>query len=84
MKPYQKRILEWISSELDGHFFIKEHKDWRGRRVRRVGFDYIPKEFKKDWEGTDDWEKEFEAAVRESKERGQSWIKDQQEATIRK
>ena len=80
MKPYQKRAMEWIASQLDGHLFIKEHKDWKGRRVRRVGFDYVPEEFKEDWEGIDDWEEEFESARLESKSRGQGWIKAQQEA----
>ena len=31
MKSFQKRALEWIASDLDGHLFIKEHKDWHGR-----------------------------------------------------
>ena len=83
MKPYQRRALEWIASDLDGHLFTQDRKDWKGRRVRWVGFNYVPEEFKKDWEGTDDWEKEFESARLESISRGKSWIKDQQEATIR-
>ena len=83
MKPYQKRAIEWIASQLDGHLFIKEHKDWLGRRVRRVGFDYVPEEFKKDWEGTDDWAKEFESARLESIEKAQGWLKSQQEATLK-
>jgi hypothetical protein len=84
MKEHHQRKLERIASELDGHLFIKEHKDWHGRRVRRVGFDYVPEEFKEDWEGTDDWEEEFESARLESIARGRSWLKDQQEAAIRK
>ncbi len=83
MKPYQKRAIEWIASQLDGHLFIKEHKDWHGRRVRRVGFDYVPEEFKKDWEGTDDWAKEFESARLEYIEKAQGWLKSQQEATLK-
>ena len=83
MKPFQKRAIEWIASDLDGHLFIKEYKDWHGRRVRRVGFDYVPEEFKKDWEGTDDWAEEFESARLESIERGQGWIKAQQDAQKR-
>ena len=83
MKPYQKRAIEWIASQLGGHLFTQDRKDWKGRRVRWVGFNYIPEEFKKDWEGTDDWEKEFESARLESISRGKGWIKAQQEATIR-
>ena len=83
MKPYQKRAMEWIASQLEGHLFTQDRKDWKGRRVRWVGFNYVPEEFKKDWEGTDDWEEEFESARLESISRGKSWIKDQQEATIR-
>ena len=83
MKPYQKRAMEWIASQLEGHLFIQDRKDWKGRRVRWVGFNYVPEEFKKDWEGTDDWEEEFESARLESISRGQGWIKAQQEATVR-
>ena len=83
MKPYQKRAMEWIASQLEGHLFTQDRKDWKGRRVRWVGFNYVPEEFKKDWEDTDDWEEEFESARLESISRGKSWIKDQQEATIR-
>jgi len=84
MKEHHQRKLERIASELDGHLFIKEHKDWHGRRVRRVGFDYVPEEFKEDWEGTDNWEEEFESARLESIARAKSWLKEQQEAAIRK
>ena len=84
MKEHHQRKLERIASELDGHLFIKEHKDWHGRRVRRVGFDYVPEEFKEDWEGTDDWAEEFESARLESIARAKSWLKEQQEAAIRK
>ena len=80
MKPYQKRAMEWIASQLEGHLFIQDRKDWKGRRVRWVGFNYVPEEFKKDWEGTDDWEEEFESARLESISRGQGWIKAQKEA----
>ena len=83
MKPYQKRAMEWIASQLEGHLFTQDRKDWKGRRVRWVGFNYVPEEFKKDWEGTDDWEEEFESARLESISRGQGWIKAQQEATVR-
>ena len=83
MKPYQRRALEWIASDLNGHLFTQDRKDWKGRRVRWVGFNYVPEEFKKDWEGTDDWEKEFESARLESISRGKGWIKAQQEATVR-
>ena len=48
--------------------------------MRWVGFNYVPEEFKKDWEGTDDWEEEFESARLESISRGQGWIKAQKEA----
>ena len=51
--------------------------------MRWVGFHYIPEEFKKDWEGTDHWEEEFESARLESISRGQGWMKAQQEATVR-
>ena len=84
MKPYQKRAMKWIASQLDGHLFIQDRKDWKGRRVRRVGFAYVPEEFKKDWEGIDDWEEEFESARLESISRGKSWLKEQQEASIKK
>ena len=80
MKPYQKRAMEWIASQLDGHLFTQDRKDWKGRRVRWVGFNYVPEEFKKDWEGTDDWEEEFESARLESISRGQGWIKAQKDA----
>ena len=83
MKPYQRRALEWISSDIDGHLFTQDRKDWKGRRVRWVGFHYVPEEFKKDWEGTDDWAEEFESARLESISRGQGWMKAQQEATVR-
>ena len=83
MKPYQKRAIEWIASQLCGHLFTQDRKDWKGRRVRWVGFHYIPEEFKKDWEGTDHWEEEFESARLESISRGKGWIKAQQEATVR-
>ena len=83
MKPYQKRAIEWIASQLGGHLFTQDRKDWKGRRVRWVGFSYVPEEFKKDWEGTDDWAEEFESARLESISRGKGWIKAQQEATIR-
>ena len=83
MKPYQKRAIEWIASQLGGHLFTQDRKDWKGRRVRWVGFHYIPEEFKKDWEGTDHWEEEFESARLESISRGQGWMKAQQAATVR-
>jgi len=79
MKPYQKRAMEWIASQLDGDLFTQDMKDWKGRRVRRVGFDYIPEEFKEDWEGVDNCAEEFESARLESIDRGQGWKKSQQE-----
>ena len=69
MKPYQRRALEWISSDIDGHLFTQDRKDWKGRRVRWVGFSYVPEE--------------FESARLESISRGQGWMKAQQEATVR-
>ena len=84
MKPYQKRAMEWIASQLEGHLSTQDRKDWKGRRVRWVGFNYVPEEFKKDWEGIDDWEEEFESARLESISRGKSWLKEQQKASIRK
>ena len=83
MKPYQKRAMEWIASQLEGHLFIQDRKDWKGRRVRWVGFNYVPEEFKKDWEGVDNCAEEFESARLESISRGKGWIKAQQEATVR-
>ena len=76
--------MEWIASQLEGHLFTQDRKDWKGRRVRWVGFNYVPEEFKKDWEGTDDCEEEFESARLESISRGKSWIKDQQESIKKK
>ena len=80
MKPYQKRAMEWIASQLEGHLFIQDRKDWKGRRVRWVGFNYVPEEFKEDWEGVDNCAEEFESARLESISRGQGWIKAQKDA----
>ena len=84
MKPYQKRALEWIASQLDTSLKIQERRDFRGRRVRWVGFDYVPEEYEEDWgEDIKDWSEEFESARLESISRGQGWIKTQQESQKR-
>ncbi len=48
MKPHHKRMLEWVASQLDTSLKIQERRDWRGRRVRWVGFNYIPEEYEED------------------------------------
>ena len=84
MKPYQKRALEWIASQLDTSLKIQERRDFRGRRVRWVGFDYVPEEYEEDWgEDIKDWSEEFESARLESIRKGQGWIKSQQESQKR-
>ena len=84
MKPHHKRMLEWVASQLDTSLKIQERRDWRGRRVRWVGFNYIPEEYDEDWKNEPDWAKEFESARLESIRMGQSWIKEQQESQKKK
>jgi len=76
MRPYQKRAIEWIASQLNTSLKIQEKKDWKGRRIRRVGFDYVPEEYEEDW-GNDikEWKEEFESARLESIDRGKKWMK---------
>ena len=84
MKPHHKRMLEWVASQLDTSLKIQEVRDFMGRRVRRISFDYVPEEYEEDWgEDIKDWSKEFESARLESIRKGQGWIKSQQESQKR-
>ncbi len=49
MKPHHKRMLEWVASQLDTSLKIQEVRDFMGRRVRRISFDYVPEEYEEDW-----------------------------------
>tara|TARA_B100000902_G_C27100735_1_gene808679 strand:+ start:170 stop:418 length:249 start_codon:yes stop_codon:yes gene_type:complete len=80
MKPYQKRAIEWIASQLNTSIRTQEVRDCQGRRVRRISFNYVPEEYEEDW-GKDlkDWTEQFESARLESIRRSQLWTKQQQE-----
>ena len=80
MKPYQKRAIEWIASQLNTSIRTQEVRDCQGRRVRRISFNYVPEEYEEDWgEDLKDWTEEFESARLESIRRSQLWTKQQQE-----
>ncbi len=82
MKPYQKRAIEWIASQLNTSIRTQEVRDCQGRRVRRISFNYVPEEYEEDWgEDLKDWTEEFESARLESIRRSQLWTKQQQERT---
>jgi len=82
MKPYQKRAMEWIASQLNTSIRTQEVRDCQGRRVRRISFNYVPEEYEEDWgEDLKDWTEEFESARLESIRRSQLWTKQQQERT---
>ncbi len=80
MKPYQKRAIEWIASQLNTSIRTQEVRDCQGRRVRKISFNYVPEEYEEDW-GKDlkDWTEQFESARLESIRRSQLWTKQQQE-----
>ena len=76
MKPYQKRAIEWIASQLNTSIRIQEVMDCEGRRVRRVSFNYVPEEYEEDWgEDLKDWTDQLETARLESIRRSQLWTK---------
>ena len=80
MKPYQKRAIEWIASQLNTSIRTQEVRDCQGRRVRRISFNYVPEEYEEDWgEDLKDWTEEFESARLESIRRSQLGTKQQQE-----
>jgi hypothetical protein len=82
MKPYQKRAIEWIASQLNTSIRTQEVRDCQGRRVRRISFNYVPEEYEEDWgEDLKEWTEEFESARLESIRRSQLWTKQQQERT---
>ena len=76
MKPYQKNIIEWVASQLNTSIRTQEVRDCKGRRVRRISFNYVPEEYEEDWgEDLKDWTDQLETARLESIRRSQLWTK---------